>query len=41
MGFELTNLAVIGTDYIGSYKYNYHTIMTTTTPLHNRDEGTQ
>ena len=24
---------VIGTDYIGSYKSNYHTIMTTTTPV--------
>ena len=25
--FELTTLVVIGTDYIGSYKSNYHTIM--------------
>jgi hypothetical protein len=32
-GFELTMLVVIGTDYIGSYKSNYHTIATTTTPL--------
>ena len=23
---------VIGIDYIGSFKYNYHTIMTTTDP---------
>ena len=28
--FELTTLVVLGTDYIGSYKSNYHTIMTTT-----------
>ena len=25
-GFELTTLVVLGTDYIGSYKTNYHTI---------------
>jgi hypothetical protein len=25
--FELTTLVVIYTDYIGSYKSNYHTIM--------------
>jgi hypothetical protein len=31
-GFELTPLLVIGTDYTGSYKSNYHTIMTTTAP---------
>ena len=24
MGFELTTLVVIGTDFIGSYKSNYH-----------------
>jgi hypothetical protein len=29
-GFELTTLVVIGTDYTGSCKSNYHTIMTTT-----------
>ena len=29
----LTTLVVIGTDGIGSYKFNYHTIMTTTSPL--------
>jgi hypothetical protein len=29
-GFELTTLVVIGTDCIGSYKPNYHTITTTT-----------
>ena len=29
-GFELTTIVVIGTDYMGSCKYNYHTIMTTT-----------
>jgi hypothetical protein len=28
VGFELTMLVVIGTDYIGSYKSNYHTITT-------------
>ena len=32
-GFELTTLVVIGTDCIGSYKSNYHTIMTTTAPI--------
>jgi hypothetical protein len=30
-GFELTTLVVIGTDYMGSYKSNYH--MITTAPL--------
>jgi len=25
-GFKLTSLVVIGTDYTGSCKYNYHTI---------------
>jgi hypothetical protein len=29
MGFVLTNLVVIGTDCIGSYKSNYHMITTT------------
>jgi hypothetical protein len=33
-GFELTMLVVIGTDSIGSYKSNYHTIMTMTS-LHS------
>ena len=32
VGFELTTLVVIGTDCIGSYKSNYHTIRTTTAP---------
>ena len=32
-GFELTTLVVIWTDCIGSYKSNYHTITTTTTPV--------
>jgi len=32
MGFELTMLVAIGTDCIGSYKYNYHTITTTKVP---------
>ena len=32
-GFELTTLVVIGTDCIGSFKSNFHTIMTTTVPL--------
>ena len=31
-GFELTTLVVIGTDCIGSYKSNYHMIMTTIIP---------
>ena len=31
-GFELTNLVVIGTYYIGSCISNYHTITTTTIP---------
>jgi hypothetical protein len=31
-GFELTTLVVIGTDCIGSYKSNYHTITTATAP---------
>ena len=30
--FELTTSVVIGTDYIGSCKSNYHTITTTTAP---------
>ena len=33
MGFEITTLVVIGTDYIGSYKSNCPTIMTTTVPF--------
>jgi hypothetical protein len=31
-GFELTTLVIIGTDCTGSWKANYHTITTTTTP---------
>jgi len=31
--FELTTSVVIGTDYIGSCKCNYHTITATTVPL--------
>jgi hypothetical protein len=31
-GFELTTLVVIGTECIGSYKSNHHTIMATTAP---------
>jgi hypothetical protein len=31
-GFELTTSMVIGTDYIGSLKSNYHTMTTTTAP---------
>ena len=31
-GFELTMWVVIGTDCIGSYESNYHTIMTTAAP---------
>ena len=33
--FELTTLVVIGTDCIGSYKFNYHTVMTTLWLLFN------
>ena len=32
VGFELTMLEVTGTDCVGSYKSNYHTIMTMTAP---------
>ena len=32
----LTTLVVIGTDCIGSYKLNYHTITTTTAPILQR-----
>ena len=32
-GFEPTTLVVIGSDFIDSYKSNYHTIMITTTPI--------
>jgi hypothetical protein len=32
-GFERTASVVIGTDYIGSYKPNYHTITTTAAPI--------
>ena len=31
-GFELTTLLVMGTDWIGNCKSNYHTITTTTIP---------
>jgi hypothetical protein len=31
-GFKLTTLVVIDTDFTGSCKSNYHTIMTTTAP---------
>jgi hypothetical protein len=33
--FKLKTSVVIGTDCIGSYKSNYHTIMTTTTLTNN------
>ena len=32
-GFELTTSVVIGTDCLGRYKSNYHTIMATTAPV--------
>ena len=32
VGFELTTLVVIGTDWIGSSIFNYHSVTTTTTP---------
>jgi len=31
-GFKLTALVMIGTNCLGSYKFNYHTITTTTVP---------
>jgi len=34
-GLKLTTLVVIGTDCIGSYKFNYHMITTTVAPKHN------
>jgi hypothetical protein len=34
-GFKLTTLVVIGTDSIGSYKSNYHPIMTMMAPVIN------
>jgi hypothetical protein len=37
-GFKLTTLIVIATDCIGSYKSNYHTVMTTTAPQDLREE---
>ena len=39
MVFELTTLVVIGTDYIGSYKSNYHATTTTTAPDINKIFG--
>jgi hypothetical protein len=33
VGFQLTTLVVIGTDCIGSYKSNNHTVTTTTAPV--------
>ena len=35
VGFELTTLVVIGTDWIGSCKFNYHTITNMTAPSDN------
>jgi len=32
-GFKLTMLVVLGTDWMGSYRSNYETIMTTTAPI--------
>ena len=32
-GFKLAPLVVIGTDCIGSYKFNYHMIMATAAPV--------
>ena len=39
VGCELTTLVVIGFDYIGRYKSNYHTITTTTAPCVLRGKG--
>jgi len=35
-GLQLTTLVVIGTDCIGSYKSNYHTITTTMAPYEDK-----
>ena len=35
-GFELTTLVMIGTDCIGSYKSNYHTITKTTPSIYTQ-----
>ena len=34
--FELTTSVVIGTDWIGSCKFNYHAITATTVPIYTR-----
>jgi hypothetical protein len=39
--FELTTLVVICTDYTGSYKSNYHTIMTAPTYFYKGIQMTQ
>jgi hypothetical protein len=36
-GFELTASVVIGTDYIGKCKYNYHTNTATTAPFSEKE----
>jgi hypothetical protein len=36
VGFEFTTLVVIGTDYMGSSKSNYHTITTTTASVRRK-----
>ena len=38
-GFELTTLVVIGTDCTNSFKSNYHTVTTTTTPFRYEEIG--
>jgi hypothetical protein len=40
-GFELTTLVEIGTDYIGSYKSNYHTITSTDFPCGKERHGSR
>jgi len=37
VGFDLTTLVVIGTDYTGSCKSNYYAISTTTAPSQHVD----
>jgi len=39
MGFELTTLVVIGTDYTDSSKYNYHTTTTMKAPVRSSTQG--
>jgi hypothetical protein len=39
VGFKLTTLVVLGTDCMGSCKFNYHAITTTADPVCIKDNG--